>query len=66
MQRAIILQNTIIEFTKIYVQKPPFQSAIKELVKYSFIEIVSSGKFNHRPNEYKFCDKWHNCNKNNN
>lgn len=38
--------------------KATFQSAIKELVKYGFIEIVSSGKFNHRPNEYKFCDKW--------
>ncbi len=45
--------------------KATFQSAIKELVKYGFIEILSSGKFNHRPNEYKFCDKWQKCSINN-
>lgn len=46
--------------------KATFQSAIKELVEHGFIEMISSGKFNHRPNEYKFCDKWQKWNKNNN
>lgn len=45
--------------------KATFQTAIKELVGHGFIEIISSGKFNHRPNEYKFCDKWHKWKKNN-
>lgn len=46
--------------------KATFQTAIKELVGHGFIEIISSGKFNHKPNEYKFCDNWHKWNKNNN
>ena len=36
--------------------KGTFQTAIKELVEHGFIEIISSGKLNHKPNEYKFCD----------
>ncbi len=42
--------------------KATFQTAIKDLVEHGFIEIISSGRFNHRPNNYSFCDKWHNWN----
>lgn len=46
--------------------KSTFQTSIKALVEHGFIEIISSGKFNHSPNKYQFCDKWHNWNGNNN
>ena len=44
--------------------KGAFQTAIKDLVEHGFIDIISSGKFNHRANEYRFCDKWHKWNNN--
>lgn len=46
--------------------KATFQTGIKELVGHGFIEIISSGKFNHSPNKYQFFDKWQKWNRNNN
>ena len=40
--------------------------SIKALVEHGFIEVISSGKFNHSPNKYQFCDKWQKWNRNNN
>lgn len=46
--------------------KSTFQISIKSLVEHGFIEVISSGKFNHSPNKYQFCDKWQKWNGNNN
>ena len=41
-----------------------FQTAVIDLVEHGFIEKVSSGKFNRKPNVFRFSDKFHNWKKN--
>ena len=39
---------------------PTFNKCIEELENNGFIEIKKRGKFNHKPNVYKFTDNWYN------
>lgn len=41
-----------------FTTRPTFKSAIDELVKKGFLEIIQYGKFNKTPNIYKFSDEW--------
>jgi hypothetical protein len=47
-------------FYKTIMTTPTFNKCIKELIDKGFIEIKERGKFNHKPNVYKFSDKWYN------
>ena len=47
-------------FYKKIMSTPTFNKCIKELYENGFIEVKESGKFNHKPNIYKFIDKWYN------
>lgn len=38
---------------------PTFLKCIKQLTDKGFLEVVEHGKFNHKPNKYKFIDKWY-------
>ena len=46
-------------FYKKLMTTPTFDKCIKELEDNGFIKIYS-GKFNHKPNIYKFTNKWYN------
>ena len=37
-----------------------FFKCIDELTENGFVEIVEQGKFNHKPNKYKFIEEWKN------
>lgn len=47
-------------FYKKIMTYPTFNKCIGELENKGFIEIKESGKFNHKPNVYRFSDKWYN------
>lgn len=47
-----------ISLSKPYMSKNTFLKSIIELEKKGFIDIVFSNKFSHRPNRYKFSDRW--------
>lgn len=47
---------------KQFMTTPTFLSCIEELVENGFVEVIEHGKFNHRPNKYKFIDKWYKSN----
>ena len=47
-------------FYKKIMTTPTFMKCIKELKNNGFIEVSAEGKFNHKPNKYKFIDKWYN------
>ncbi len=47
-------------FYKKLITTPTFNKYISELENSGFVEVKESGKFNHRPNIYKFIDKWYN------
>lgn len=47
-------------FYKTIMTTPTFNKCIEELQDKGFIEIMERGKFNHKPNVYRFTDKWYN------
>lgn len=43
----------------IITSKPTFFKSIKELSKKGFLEVIESGRFNHKENKYKFLCDWY-------
>ena len=44
---------------KSFITTPTFLNCIKELCDNGFIEVVENGRFNHKPNKYKFINNWY-------
>lgn len=41
-----------------FMTRKTFFKSINELEQKGFIEIIEKGSYNHKPNKYKFIDKW--------